>query len=175
MKKIVKAGASMMLALTAASAMPVTVFAETGNIPTGTVNNVNGASGSGSSGSGSVTGSTAMSGSQGSASGMTGSMPSSDGIDYANIGIQEGVTTKDIADRLSSKGYEIVDAIRRIGLPICIGSFVIGIILAIFGALSKRATVMPGVIAMICAVVAFVLIFNAPTIMIWAARFLTTP
>lgn len=139
------------MGLLAASAFvtPVgTVFAESGNIPTGSTNNI-----------------TAQSSSSEQSYGVE-DMPKSSIIGDPDI-IKEGVTTEEIGSKLTTKGYQIVDIMRQVAVPICIGAFVVGAVIAIFGALSKKSTVIPGIIAMIMAGVGFALIYNAPIIMSW--------
>lgn len=137
-------------------ATPVsTIFAE--DIPTDTVTNVQGSGTSNSTMSVKKT---------------SGGMPASGSLTAGDVGFEEGLTTEKLGERLTSKGFEIVDVIRNVAMVICLGAFVISVILAIFGGISKKATVMPGIIGMIISIVAFVLIFYAPQILIWGKNFL---
>lgn len=144
-----------------AAFMPaMTVYAEN-SIPTDTVGSVT--EGSASSGSSSTGSGTSMAESS--------DMPSSSDIIRESVGLPVK-TTEEIGDHLIQQGYTIVDYMRLSGIVICIGAFVVAVGLMVFGALSKKATIVPGLIAAIIAVVSFGLIWYAPYIVAWGKTLL---
>lgn len=161
-----------LLAAFAFAAPAGTIYAASGNIPTGTTNSIkaNGGSANGGSSSGGSSGSSSSTTSDYTVS----DMPKSSIIGGEGALIPDNITTADIGNRLSKKGYDIADMIRQICVPVCLIAFVCGAVAAIFGALSKKATVIPGLISMGVAIVGYVLIYNAPLIMAWGTRFLTS-
>lgn len=142
-------GAISAIMVVGASCMPaLTVYAEN-SIPTDTVGNVEKSSSNSKSSSSSSAGE---------------EMPSSDIITNEDVGLPT-VTTDEIGDNLIETGYTIVDKIRAFGVVICSCAFVVGVFLAIFGAISKKGTIWTGVVAMCAAGFGFTLIWWAPYIL----------
>lgn len=99
-----------------------------------------------------------------------GDMPSSQTI-FEQIS-NSTTTIEDVGDKVVDAATSTADQIRRVMCIVCVCAFVIGAAVSIFGAISKKGTIFPGVITMIVAVVAFGLIYNAPTIVAWGATLL---
>lgn len=76
-------------------------------------------------------------------------------------------TVEGMSNKISSKGGELVDGIRRVALVICVGAFIIGAISMIGGAISHKGMVGPGLKAVIISAIAFAIIYYAPQILMW--------
>lgn len=147
LKKGLVAGLTGLLAFASVAVLPVTVYAED-SIPTDTVGSVENSSSAGSSSS-----------SSSSTAGT--SMPSSKEAVRDSLGLPN-VTIDQIGEKVTSTGNEIVDWIRSGALVFFVGTFVASAITMVAGAVSKKATVMPGIIGMICSVIGFSLVWWAP-------------
>lgn len=147
-RKIVKVAAIATAAFMVCLAPAMTsVYAEN-SIPTGTVGTVDPSKdGTGSTVAG------------------TDGMPSSSNIfeDVKN----STATIEEIGDKLTGKGIEVVDLLRKLGLVVSVGAFIVGVFVMISGAISKKGTVMPGLITCLVAVIAFGLTWYAPQIVMW--------
>ncbi len=97
----------------------------------------------------------------------SGSMPSSATL-FDKVSNSD-MTIDDLGDKATNVVSSSVDQIRRVISYVCVGAFVVAAALTIFGALSKKATIIPGVIGMITSVVVFGLVYNAPAIVAWGA------
>ena len=84
--------------------------------------------------------------------------------------IDPNVTFESVFDMLTRKGYQAADGVRQVCIPITVIFFVVGAILLIWGAVSKRATIIPGVLTMLFSVIGFTLIVYAPQIMAFFSR-----
>lgn len=100
----------------------------------------------------------------------SGSMPSSETL-FDQIS-KSDTTIEDVGDKVTNVATSTVDQIRRVAAYLCIGTFITGAIMSIFGVISKKGTMIPGVITMIVSVAVFGLIYNAPTIVAWGAKLL---
>lgn len=76
-------------------------------------------------------------------------------------------TVEGMSNKISSKGGELVDGIRKVALVICVGAFIIGAISMIGGAISHKGMVGPGLNAVIISAIAFAIIYYAPQILMW--------
>lgn len=97
-----------------------------------------------------------------------------DMLQYSNIvlGDSAGVTTAEISQKVIRKAYEVADIFRAVAIPIVLASFVVSIISAIWGAISARKTVVPGLLGMLFCGVGFALILYAPQILMFFGRWL---
>ena len=84
--------------------------------------------------------------------------------------VDTDATFESVFDLLTRKGYQAADGIRQVMIPVTIIFFVVGVILLIWGAASKRATIIPGVLTMLFAVIGFTMIVYAPQIMAFFSR-----
>lgn len=92
--------------------------------------------------------------------------------DLINNVMNSNVTIDTIGNKIISKLYEAANLLQRAAVPIAIIAFMVGVLLFIWGALSKRATVIPGIISMLAAIVGYAFCVNAPAIVIWASSWL---
>lgn len=99
-----------------------------------------------------------------------GSMPSSSTL-FDKVS-KSDTTIEELGGKVTNMATSTVDQIRSVASVICVGTFICAAILTVFCALSKKATIIPGVIGMIISVVVFGLIYNAPTIVAWGATLL---
>lgn len=76
-------------------------------------------------------------------------------------------TVEGMSNKISSKGGELVDGIRRVALVICVGAFIIGAISMIGGAISHKGMAGPGLKSVIISAIAFAIIYYAPQILMW--------
>lgn len=93
---------------------------------------------------------------------------------YSNIvlGDSAGVTTQQVSQKIIRKAYEVADLFRSVAIPVVIAAFVVSVISAIFGAVSQRKTVIPGLLGMLFCGIGFVCIVYAPQILIFFGRWL---
>lgn len=76
-------------------------------------------------------------------------------------------TVEGMSNKITSKGGELVDGIRRVALVICVGAFIVGAISMIGGAISHKGMAGPGLKALIISAIAFAIIYYAPQILMW--------
>lgn len=157
-QKFLKGGVAALLAFASVATVPVAVYAEN-SIPTDTVGSVENSSSAGSSSSSSST-----------AAG-TDSMPASKEAVRDSLGLTT-VTTDQIGEKVVDTGNEIVDWIRTGAIVFFIGAFVVSAITMVVGAVSKKTTVVPGIIGMVCCVIGFALVWWAPYIVAWGKTLL---
>lgn len=86
--------------------------------------------------------------------------------DFINEVIEsEDATIDSLGEKFLRLGYNIANWMIRMSLPISIIGFIIGVLLFLWGAMSKRATVMPGVFTMLASAVVFIVAMNSTEIL----------
>ena len=76
-------------------------------------------------------------------------------------------------DRFIAKEYALMNGFQRAALPWCFGSFILGTLMLIWGAISKRMSIMPGIWTMIVSGIAYTCIIYGPSILNYFSHFLT--
>lgn len=67
----------------------------------------------------------------------------------------ENVDVNDVADRLNSKGNDVINIMQVVGRYVCYGAFIIGILIMIAGCIGNKKMIVQGLIVLIIAGVAY--------------------
>ena len=76
-------------------------------------------------------------------------------------------------ERLIAKEYKLMNSFQRIVLPFFLGGVIVGFLLLLWGAISKRMSIMPGLWTIIASGIGYTGVRYAPEILNFFSRFLT--
>ena len=76
----------------------------------------------------------------------------SDPADIMNI---PSVSAEDVANRLNNKGNDVVNILQTVGRWVCIGAFVISVIIMVAGCIGNKKMIVQGLIGLIISGVAY--------------------
>lgn len=75
--------------------------------------------------------------------------------DPADIMDIPSVSAEDVANRLNNKGNDVVNILQTVGRWICIGAFVISVIMMVAGCIGNKKMIVQGLIGLIISGVAY--------------------
>ena len=75
--------------------------------------------------------------------------------DPADIFGIPSVSVEDVTERLNNKGNDIVNILQTVGRWICIGAFVISVVMMVAGCVGNKKWIMQGLIGLIISGVAY--------------------
>jgi len=75
--------------------------------------------------------------------------------DAADIFGIEPVSTEELANRLNNKGNDVINILQTVGRWICIGAFVISVIMMVAGCIGNKKMIVQGLIGLIISGVAY--------------------
>ena len=87
----------------------------------------------------------------------------SDPDNAAQAVISTDMTVEGLFDKIITKVSEIITDGQKLGMILCIGAFIISVMVAVFGALGRKGP-MPGIIAAVVSAIAFTCIKYGPEI-----------
>lgn len=92
--------------------------------------------------------------------------------ELVNTVINSDATINDLGDKIINKLYQGATLMQRAAVPIALIGFIAGAVLLLWGAFSKRATIMPGLFTLGAAILLYTLAVYAPNIVVWASKWL---
>lgn len=148
-----------------AVAMPATVLAEetSGSISTEEITQIEGSSSSSTSGSSTTVGTMSES-----SFGLT---STSEGV-LSSVEIGDSVTLDEVGEKIIDKLWDGANLIQRGAMVISVIFFIVGAIMIGYGAISRRASTLPGIMTCIASIACFTLAIYAPQIISAVSQFL---
>ena len=98
----------------------------------------------------------------------------SEGYDPSGEYFAEDVSLDDANEILQKKGFQLYQLVRTGAMYMLGGIFIISAVFAAYGAISRKATVMPGLAGMIVTGLAFAAVFYATDILAWFTRWISS-